>query len=364
MHYKYGVVPVNSLWANIDVAAGRVSKKLSNQNTEMLCISEYNKKYFTSYSNNLTNVLQRFSYLLFSALKNCQHNINDIILLEYGGGIGILSLLAKELGIGCVIYNDIYDVSCNDAAVIAEKMELTADYYICGDVDNVIRFLKDKNINCDVVVSNDVIEHIYNIENFFYKLPEFSQQQLCFALASGANALNPRTRKELSKVQVKAELQGKPAEYGQKERDNTKAYYKIREEIIATYVNKLSVKLPLDVIEILTKNTRGMYVPDINRCIDQYVNQGLIPPEPKHPTDTCDPYTGNWAEHQLNPHALADVLVSAGFQPEVVKGYYGYSSNLVKRQVGRGLNRAISILFNNGIKLSPYFILCGQKRDF
>ena len=38
-----------------------------------------------------------------------------MVLIDYAGGVGDLSLLAKELGIGTVIYNDISDELAKDA---------------------------------------------------------------------------------------------------------------------------------------------------------------------------------------------------------------------------------------------------------
>ena len=59
---------------------------------------------------NLTSNLQLYSYILELALNQPDVSINEFTFLDYGSGSGILCLLAKELGIGTVVYNDIYDV--------------------------------------------------------------------------------------------------------------------------------------------------------------------------------------------------------------------------------------------------------------
>lgn len=69
----------------------------------------------------------------------------------------MLSLLAKECKIGTVIYNDIYDVSARDAEIIGKAIGDQADYYIPGDVNDVIDFLKEKSIKCNTIANYDVI---------------------------------------------------------------------------------------------------------------------------------------------------------------------------------------------------------------
>ena len=51
----------------------------------------------------------------------------------YGGGHGMLALLAKASGIGTVIHNDIYKISCKDAQCIGNDLDLAADDDEGGD---------------------------------------------------------------------------------------------------------------------------------------------------------------------------------------------------------------------------------------
>lgn len=57
---------------------------------------------------------------MYLALKS--RKITDVsanVFVDYGAGTGIMSLLAREMGFGAVLYVDIYDVSCRDAELIA-----------------------------------------------------------------------------------------------------------------------------------------------------------------------------------------------------------------------------------------------------
>lgn len=89
-----------------------------------------------------------------------EYNPSMKSILDYGGGTGILSILALELGIHEVYYNDIYDISCIDAKKIANAMGYVKKAYIKGDVVEVYRFCKENNVFFDGIVSYDVLEHI------------------------------------------------------------------------------------------------------------------------------------------------------------------------------------------------------------
>lgn len=76
-----------------------------------------------------------------------------------------MSLLAAELGVGTVIYNDIYDVSCKDIEILSNALGLKPDHIVCGDVDDLVSYLQEKSISINVIVSYDVLEHIYDVDS-------------------------------------------------------------------------------------------------------------------------------------------------------------------------------------------------------
>ena len=85
-----------------------------------------------------------------------------------------MSFLAKEIGIGKVIYNDIYDISCDDVKVLSSHLRLPIDYIVHGGIDELISFSNQIDTPVDALVSYDVIEHIYDIYGFLGKLKYFS----------------------------------------------------------------------------------------------------------------------------------------------------------------------------------------------
>jgi hypothetical protein len=326
--------------------------KLKKINVDDLAISDYNKRFMGEHLkdlNTIYTILDTYSYLL--SLANLT---KDSIVMDYGGGSGLLSLLIKETG-AITVYNDIYDVSCHDAQVIANAIGNIADYYIQGDIDDAIQFLTEKRIKCDVIIAYDVIEHIYNITDYFYKLQYISDKSLIVIMASGANSLNPIINRRLMRQQIVIENEDRPDIKGHKERDSLSAYRKIREKII------MNENVDGDDLGILVDRTRGMIESDIIKCVKGYLKTGVLPSNPLHSTNTCDPYTVNWAEHLINPYQLKAILDETGFKAKVMSGYYAKNRNLLKECACLILNAGISFLGSQGVRLAPYYIVYGAR---
>lgn len=359
--YKYGSYPKNhSSSVKVRCAAERLYTRLRELTMEGLEISDYNRRYFGSHVGHadvLRGHLAKYGYILEWALSGIDKNPENIVLLDYGGGHGMLSLLAKEVGVGTVIHNDIYPISCQDAEKIASAIGLRADHYVPGDIDGVCEYCKIHGISCDVVANYDVIEHIYDIDDFLGKLNTLSDGPMSVFLASAANNLNPRIRRLLQKQHHEFEYQDRPLKYGRKPTDAIRAILDIRKEIVSSR----SPSLPVEKVEHLAVLTRGLMEREIVAAVDTYLATGKFPEPPKHPTNTCDPYTGNWFERLMDPHQLAASLSRRGFVTEVRCGYYDSSSNLLSRSLKAALNAAITVLGRHGLRLAPYFALYARR---
>jgi hypothetical protein len=342
---------------NINEAAGRLAGKLSTLNINSLDISDYSKRYLGDYLKDLRYNVQKFSYLLSWAVADGDIPLDRFVLIDYGGGTGILSFLAKELGIGVVIYNDIYDVSCRDSMTIGRTIGNEMDYCVHGDIDELLLFLKANSISCHALVSNDVIEHIYDIDGFLRKISNLSNISFNVVIASDANPLNPRIRRRVMRIQREREYTDREKTWGHKERDCLRAYLDVRKEIISHYAPELSD----GEIERLGKATRGLIESDIKQCVDEYVRTKTITREPDHPTNTCDPYTGNWAEHLMDIGHLRAILSDEGFTVDIISGHYGSSSNPIKRFVGACLNTLMGAFKKHALVFAPFYVICAKK---
>jgi len=361
--YEKAIIPKKSdLLTDINSAAKRLHSKLSTLDLNSLNISEYNMKYFGDKLKNLKYSLQFSAYILAWALKDSKVSYNNFFFLEYGAGSGLTSLLASEFGLN-VIYNDIYEISTNDAKVIANALGNEALYYVTGDLDYTIDFLKSHHVDCNTVVSRDVIEHIYDINSFFRKLPMLGKQSLSVVMCSGANQFHPYVKRQMIKKQIQSEFIDRKKEYGHKERDSLKAYRKIRQEIISTYLIKNNHKLTHDEIMNLVKTTRGMNFTDIHSTIKHYLISHELPSPLQHPTNTCDPLTGSWCEKLMNPYELAKILIDSDFKASVYPGYYGNISGFTKRTIGKFLDMIISsnILYRKSLAFAPFYTIYAKK---
>jgi len=270
----------------------------------------------------------------------------------------MLALLAKAAGIGTVIHNDIYEISCKDAQCIGNDLDLAADYYIPGDIDDVINFRKERDLNINVIANYDVIEHIYDIEDFLNKLKLLSNSFQSVFFASGANELNPRIKKKLRQQHIYFENNDRDFKVGKKPTDETRALIEVRKKIIS----EINQDLNLKEIGQLADLTRGMMVDTIKQAVTNYIKTGNLPDKPLHPTNTCDPYTGNWFEHLMDPFHLKNILNKNGYDSEVIPGYYGVSKKLSYNVVKSFLNMMVSSNKTMGLRISPFYSIRGFKK--
>jgi hypothetical protein len=304
--------------------------------------------------------LQVYGYLLAWILADNELPLEKFTFVDYGGGHGVMSLLAKELGIGRVIYNDIYDVSCNDVQLVAQAIDIDITDYVCGDIDELITYLNLQSFNINGIASYDVIEHIYDIEDYLKKLRLLSNQSFSVVFATGGgNIHNPIIRWQNRRLQLQCEYSDRQKIWGHKERDSLKSYFGIRKEIIADYESQFSPQ----VVERIAKSTRGLMKQDIEKCVDEYKQTGNISYKPRHPTNTCDPLTGNWAEHLMPSEYLVNILRKEGFEVEILNGYWKSSNKAYGRLLGNAVNLLIKHLGKKGLFLSPYYMIYAKKRD-
>lgn len=215
----------------ISLAKERLHKKLLALDIGSLGITEYNQRYLGDKLKNIDGVLDLYGYLLRLCLSNNSLPIQQSVFVDYGGS-GVLSLLAKELGVGKVIYVDIYEGSCNDVGILSKALRLPLDHIICGDIDDLVSFVKENSIIIHSIASYDVLEHIYDVEDHFDKLAALQEDYFRIVYASGANIKNPRIVRNLQKQQqVRAEHENREKTWGHKERDSLRAYYDIRKDL-------------------------------------------------------------------------------------------------------------------------------------
>lgn len=361
MHFLYDLGeygPANPWKKQVADAASRLRDKVDRLDIDALDISDYNKKYLTTQRSEMPARLFSYVFCLLNALRDIKKPLSEIRLVDYGGGAGMQSLLAHEAGIGKVVYCDIYDVSCHDAKVIGKALHNEAEAYVEGDIHQLIDYLKMNVMDVDVMASNDVIEHIYDIDEYLRRLADVPGPDFRASLVTTANIFNKRNSNKLMKMQYARENEDLGDYFGHKERDARTAYISIRRAMISEH----SPELDDQVVEKLAKLTRGMRKEHIVQAVDNYEANGHMPVELEHPTNTCDPFTGNWCEHLMNPFELVDSVKRVGLSASLLPGYYHQGNSIIARFVRAGANALIRLQGVRGLWLSPLWAIHLRKQ--
>lgn len=362
MSFNFGIInlPNNQKLINdLADACQRLEEKLSQIDFFELNITDYNKKYINQMigtPDGLVNTLRKYAFVLSWALNKKYGQIN-LTFLDYGAGHGLMSMLAKELGIKNVVVSDIFGPSMDDAKELAKTLNLSIDHFIVGDITETLEYLNNDNISIDVISNYDTIEHIYRIDDFINALPKFGKN-INYFFGSGANGCNPFINKKLRNYHYQLETTTREKSIGQKERDTVKAYIDIRKEIILENHQDIN---EAD-LEKIVRLTRGKRKDDILKDVAEFKATGKLPEEIPETTDTCDPTNGNWAEHIMDPFELNKKFEQVGFKNTfVLAGFYGKPKKLVNKIAGFFFNMYIKIMPTKlGLKLAPYYAIYGE----
>lgn len=335
----------------------RLSDRLSTLDLDSLNISEHTRTYLGNRIAGLRGWLELYGSLLCLSLNDSPISLEDFVLADYGAGSGLISLLAAEMGIGTVIYEDINEVSCRDAKHLSNALGLRLDHIVCGDIDDFVSYIQDNSISINAITSYDVLEHIYDVEYHFSRLGCLPSDGLRLVYASGANIENPRYVRKVKRMQIEYEYKNREKTWWDDESDSLRSYLDRRRDMISSYAPDLSFEL----VEQLALSTRGLIQRDIEKCIDEFRRKGSISYHIDHPTNTCDPDTGNWCEHLMNLKWLEQVVRNQNFSVEILTGCYSMGGSLPKNIVKALINVLIRLLGRRGMLLSPYYIVYARR---
>lgn len=329
-----------------------IFKRLKELNIERLNISDYNKSYLNKYLSNYSFYNNLYAQLFQKIINKLEKPITESTFIDYGGGCGILSYMAKEIGFKKIIFNDLYSVSVEDTKLISQKIHINIDKFICGDIEQVVNYFKTEKISFDAICSFDVLEHIYNLDNWFLKLSEIESSFILVFMTS-ANPKNPYINSRLKKLHNSAETIGFKDSKGWKKTDEKEPFNHVRAKIISSHNTSLKPKE----IELLAKQTRGLRIDDIKETIDYYISNNKINYTIKHPTNTCDPYNGNWSERLIDLNKLKSIALKISPNIEFTNTLYSYSKNKIYNLPKYLLNILLIIFGRKSLFLSHTYSL-------
>lgn len=345
----------DELIQKIDKSAILLASEMKKIDVDSLSISEYNKHYLKKYLQFVDFYLVQYVQLFINVIENIDKPVNESTFVDYGGGTGVLSYLAKYIGFKNVIYIDIYDVSCKDAKIISKALDIEIERFVVGDIKNIIEISRSTKI--DVICSMDVFEHIYDWKDWFLQSKKVKNNPLII-FKTGANPSNPFINAKLKNNQNKAELTGYNIVEGWKSRDKAESFLEIRKQIIS----KKYPNLNNQEVQYLSKVSRGLVFDDIILLVDNYLKNGNVSYKNNHPTNTCDPYTGNWDERLVYKKELNSFLNENNFRVDVVNGLYSKYPSLIKNIFVYIFNAIIFLSNKKSLFLSPTYTLIAKNK--
>lgn len=321
--------------------------KLLSLDIGNLPISEYNKRYLKKHLEHAKYNVSLALQIIESGTGHLKKPVEEITVLEIGGGTGLISLLCVFLGFKKVIYSDTYQNSCDDFEVISEKLNLSPAKIVCGSVVEAANLAEFKP---DLILSRDVVEHIYDLKSFFTDVRTFFPQAVQVHNTS-ANPYNVFKRKYFREIQIKDELHGNPDQF--KPGDSKEAFYQLRLKYIQANFKDLS-KAEMKKLALVS---RGKTYSDIGSLVKAYLKNQEYPEPPSHPYNTCDPVNGNWTERLLS---IDEYHGMAGRERTLFVNfalYNTYTNSGIKKVVLSVLNALIGTFGRHAKWISPAMVL-------
>ena len=326
--------------------------RLSSVDIESLPIAPYCKSYLQYIIRHKKYYCRIYVHILSLALQHSAKKKEDACLLDYGAGNGLLGIFAKYAGFYNVYLNDFTPDFLIAAKELAAALKMPIDGFIDGDIADVQRYFSSSKP--DVVVGSDVIEHIYDLQNFFTGIQQINPR-IVTIFTTASNPSNPVKVWQLKNIQIKDELYGgSPTAdllYGEMQEPS---FLSVRKKIIRDYA---AGALDETAMDKLATSTRGLVKAAIENAVDKYIHEKILPVPLNHPTTTCDPFTGSWSEKLLTLKQYENIYSGAGFDVSCYSGFYNQYESSLKSRLMFLLNKLITF---TGHHLAPFISLVGK----
>lgn len=321
-----------------------LAKRLQVIDYDKLPISEYNKRYIRNLKPALGYYMKIYTDCLCKGIEATGLKLSNITFIDYGGGSGFLSMLAKEIGIGKVIYIDLNPLSVETVRLLKQETGIGPDIILQGDSGSLAKWCNENSVTPELLIATDLIEHVYNLDSFFSDLIGINNS-IYMIFTTASTPFNPYVKRKLRKAM-------KGCESGTLISPN---YYSMRYQ----YIRKNYPSLSENEISKWSFHTRGLIYSDIEKAI----NEGKYPTCKDH-YNTCDPSTGNWIERILSIADYQSLLVKYHYKIKVEKGFYNTDrGNPVLSFICSCINSLIRSTGAFGFILAPFIILsCSKNR--
>lgn len=336
------------------------TSKFFNINSKLVGIRDYPGRYLDHILSHLDYYSSIYKYVIEIATQATKKPVQELSVLDFGAGNGLLGMYAKHYGFKQVWMNDVAGDFLKAAEGLAQTVKINIDGFIQGDEEAVLDYFKSINSCPDIIIATDVIEHIYDLEKFFSAL-KILNPDLIHVFTTASNPYNFFKVRKLRKLQYQDEFlgySGNSDDYSFHNTGTALSFLKQREKIIAGSFPQLSH----DEIFELTKRTRGKIKRDIIDRVNKYILTQEMPVVYKDPYWICDPETGSWTERVLPVNMYEEIYRKNGFSFRMFNGYYdSYSGNGLRCLAARLVNSVFCSNHHYGKYFSPFIVFAGKK---
>lgn len=292
--------------------------------------------------------LKIYSNVLNMGIEATSKKAEDIHVLDYGAGVGLMGIYAAFCGFRKVSINDISPSFLAAARELSGQLGISKIDFVEGALEKGY----DEKIwgSPDLLVATDVIEHIYDLDVFLFCC-RMMNEKMSMVFTTGSNPANRRKVSKLRKLQIRDEWEGNPA-------DNAdllsgyehEAYRSMRKKIISDH----SPMLTEAELEKMVDRTRGLIRKDIVAGINRFVETGEWPPIPSDPFNTCHPETGSWSERILSFCDYEAVFKRHHFWVQFFPGFFDSDKIGLKKTINTIRNSFIPIF---GKRAAPFIFM-------
>jgi 2-polyprenyl-3-methyl-5-hydroxy-6-metoxy-1,4-benzoquinol methylase len=280
--------------------------------------------------------IQSSAHILYEAVKRCPKPLKEINAIDYGAGLGTLFLLGGMLGFRRFDYNDHLPEWQQTAKQVSERIGSRISGYVTGDVEAVTSFAENKGFTYDLILSRNVLEHIYSLPHFYTTLYRHNPKAVVYGTTT-ANYHNPLMRIYHYRIHAKAERSH---------------YFRQR----CGEIGRSDSNLRPDAISRLARQTRGLAGADFSRTLEALKADSPLPQDPTLRSNTCDCINGVWCEHLLTRNEYAAIISAAGYRMDFSAGFWDtHYPNALMNFGARLLNRCIGWLGpRKAVLISPF----------
>lgn len=218
------------------------------------------------------------SILLIAINESNKKSLFDLKILDYGAGFSTVFLLSSLLKINTYV-NDLFDSFENNIIALYHFLDMaTTPIYICGEAKDVVHFCTVKNLKLDVILSRNVIEHIYDYKAHLETVKQIPfEEKLTIIDSTTANYANPLVFLQHKIIHLQ----------------NTESVDIQRKKYIKEYLTTITDTE----LNFLTKKLRTLAKEELNNQLELYKSNGKITHKTKiGNTNICEPQYGCWTE--------------------------------------------------------------------